>query len=105
MKYLILKESDCPLYLVDRSKTKVWWWTYKLSLAMKFTSEKVADSICSNLKYDKCRVITEQEAINIRKNANEVHERESANHDIIYDDYDPGDSEYWDNSDNYIHTY
>jgi len=79
MKYLILKESDCPLFLTDRNKTKAFWWTYKLSLAMKFTSEKVADEKCTNLKYGRCRVITEQEAINIRKDANEAHEREMAN--------------------------
>lgn len=99
MKYLILKESDCPLFLVDRTKTKVWWWTYKLSLAMKFVSEKAADEACSKLKYGRCRVITEQEAINIRMNANEAYEREKASADILLGDYDEGDSEYWDHKD------
>jgi hypothetical protein len=98
MKYLILKESDCPLYLVDRTKTKAFWWTYKLSLAMKFNSEKAAQKACGKLKYGCCRVITEQEAVNIRKDANEVHEKEKAC-SILYEDYDPGDSEYWNQKD------
>jgi len=97
-KYMIQKISNCPLFLADRHKTKRYWWTYNLNLAIIFTSQQAAIAKKESLKYGSFRVITTQEAISIRSKADDVHEREMDKIDYM-NNYDPGDSEYWDNKD------
>jgi len=103
MTYLILKKSSCPLYMADRSKTKSFWWTYKLSLAMEYYSREEAQKKADTFKYGTFRVITKSEAMAIRFRADSKHEEMIEERRERFDymhNYDPGDSEYWDNSDN-----
>ena len=102
MTFLILKKSNCPLYLADRNKTKSFWWTYKLSFAFEFISREEAQKKADSLKYGSFSVITKNEAISIRIKADNHHEAEVEKKRDRFDymhNYDPGDSEYWDNKD------
>ena len=102
MKYLILKKSNCPLFFVDRNKTKKFWWSYLLCYAMYFTSREVAQAKADSLEYGVLRVITENEARSIRNHADFEHEKEMdklADKRDYMNNYDPGDSEYWDHKD------
>ena len=97
-KYLVFKVSNCPLYLVDRAKTKKFWWSYLLRYAILFTSREEAQKKADSLKYGVFKVITEYEAKLIRQNADLRHENEIDNYDSM-NNQDPGDSEYWNNKD------
>lgn len=80
---------------VDRSKTKRYWWTYDLSLVMKFKSLIEADKVASNYKFNDPTVVTLSEAFNIRNQITETYEKNKRHFDYTKEDYDPGDSEYW----------
>ncbi len=71
--YIIFKKSSCPLFMVDRNKTKRFWWSYSLALAFIFKSMGAAQSKCNSLKYGECKVITYQQAQQIRRNADIKH--------------------------------
>jgi len=97
-KYLIQKVSNCPLFMADRNKTKSFWWTYKLSYAMQFTSMQVALDKKNTLKFGSFRVITLNEARSIRQRADDKHEERIDRLEYM-NDQDPGDTEYWNNKD------
>lgn len=61
-KYVVTK---CPsfkrvvniLYLVDRSKTKLYWWSPDAKYAMVFNSKEAAEERAAKYKYGKFKVI------------------------------------------------
>ena len=63
------------LFLVDRKKTKKYWWTYKIELAMIFLSIVTADKVATGYKYNSPTVITLDEAKRIRKKIEDKHYR------------------------------
>ena len=63
------------LFLVDRTKTEKYWWTYNLNLVMKFNSLIEADKVATNLKYNDATVITLDEAYKIRNKIETGHDK------------------------------
>lgn len=45
------------LYLVDRSKTKLFWWSPDAKYAMVFNSKKAAEAQAAKYKYGEFKVI------------------------------------------------
>ncbi len=60
-KYVIVqnakrnKQVVHKLYLVDRRKTKRWWWTFNGFYALTFDSKEIAEKYAN--KYHNCYVI------------------------------------------------
>ena len=52
------------LYLVDRGKTRRFWWSHDAYFAMKFDSESEAMARALKYKYNNCRVIKIENIIN-----------------------------------------
>jgi hypothetical protein len=52
------------LYLVDRSKTRRFWWSHDAYFAKKFDSESEAMNKALKYKYNNCRVIKIENIIN-----------------------------------------
>ena len=100
--YLIRKKSDVLLFLADRNKTKKYWWTYSVYLAMKFHSFTVAKDKVNSLKYGEFEIISEVEAYRLRDTVDKKHTekmRQWNDNYIMAGDYDEGDSEYWNDKD------
>lgn len=58
--YIVIQDSrkgGTPLMLVDRKKSKNYWWTHDQSIALK-GSKKYMDKIVSKLKRNNARVVS-----------------------------------------------
>lgn len=58
--YIVIQDSrkeSTPLMLVDRKKSKNYWWTHDQSIALK-GSKKYMDKIVSKLKRNNARVVS-----------------------------------------------
>ena len=56
-KYPLFKKVVKVLYLVDRSKTKLYWWSPDAKYAMIFNSKEAAEAQAAKYKYGKFKVI------------------------------------------------
>ena len=56
-KYPLFKKIVKVLYLVDRSKTKLYWWSPDAKYAMVFNSKEAAEERAAKYKYGKFKVI------------------------------------------------
>lgn len=54
---LLFKKVVKVLYLVDRSKTKLYWWSPDAKYAMIFNSKEAAEAQAAKYKYGKFKVI------------------------------------------------
>lgn len=54
---LFKKKIVNTLYLVDRSKTKLFWWSPDAKYAMVFNSKKAAEAQAAKYKYGEFKVI------------------------------------------------
>ena len=58
--YIVIQDSrkgGTPLMLVDRKKSKNYWWTHDQSIALK-GSKKYMDKVVSKLKRNNARVVS-----------------------------------------------
>lgn len=64
--YYVIRDGDGgkTLFLVDREKTRKFWWTCTFGLALEIHSREAAKKIARNLKYGNPTVIDRKEAIN-----------------------------------------
>jgi len=58
------KGGDRTFFLVDRQKTKEFWWSPSLKLAMKFYKKSAAEYSIKKLRYNNPRIMTVEEAKN-----------------------------------------
>ena len=60
-KFVIIQNSKYDnfknLYLVDRNKTKDFWWSFNTTIAMKFIKKSAANFQARKYKYNNVKVI------------------------------------------------
>jgi hypothetical protein len=86
--YVIRKKSADLLLLVDRSKTRQFWWSYALKYAMRFSNKAAADRKAKSFKYGSFEVITYDQARKIRQRINKAHE------EVVEQRFDPDANEH-----------
>ena len=87
-RYVIRKKSDVLLFLVDRSKTQKFWWSYNPRYAFIFRDKQAAIDKAKSFRFGDFEVLSVQQMHDMRRREDDMHKASQRARGFDPDDYE-----------------